>query len=432
MPGERGTAVRKAILLLICIMLTGCQAITFSVDGLLNAPNIADEQSAIYAALLESAGRGITLEYPRNGDYRSAFVPYDIDGDGADETLAFYSVSPTTDSNVKISVLDRGEDGSWYSLYELAGSGSSVERILFAGKDVVVGYSSQDYEENTMCIYRYSDGSVYSVHEDSYSYLDKSDFDGDGNEEIAVVKRSGVGVEVEVIKSDDGILYPIELETGSATVAGYAIGDIGGRSAIYLDISPEAGGLLTEVIVLENGSLTNPISQAGLTAATQRPAGYSSRDYDGDGRVEIPTLVPFAGHPDPSRSEVEYMTLLWDFDAESRTLKPESQAYYNISDGYMLTIPGRWLNVVTVLRDRGTGEVTFYRYDPAIGINDSMAPIVSFASADSSGGEAYQNAGYTKLAETDRTSYYVKTQAGADEPLVLTKDEIRDNFHIIE
>ncbi len=424
--------MKKAVLIILCLALTGCQAITFSVDSLLNAPTIADEQSAIYSALLESAGRGITLEYPRNGDYRSAFVAFDIDGDGSDETLAFYSVNSVSESNVKISVLDRGSDGGWRSMYELAGAGTSVERVMFLGGDVVVGFSSQDYEENTVRIYRCSEGSVYSVHENSYTLMEKADFDGDGGEEIAVVKRSGSGVEVDIIKPGEDFVYPLALETGAAAISGCAVGRLGPRSALYLDIAPEAGGLLTEIVYLENGAVVHPLSQNGLLSQTQRLVGYSSRDYDGDGEVEIPTVVPFAGHPNPVWGEIELMTRLISFDPGEGVLLVKANAYYNIADGYLLTIPGRWLNIVTVSKDSSTGEVTFYRYDPEAGIIENMSPIVSFAAADSSGGEAYRNAGYSTLAETERTAYYVKTLAGADEPLVLTKDEIRDNFHIIE
>ena len=203
--------MRKSLARLLCVgaalMLSGCQAITFNMDELLSAPKVADEQSAIYQALLESAGRGITLEYPRNGDYRSAFVLYDIDGDGEEETLAFYSVSSLTDSNVKISVLDRGEDGSWRSQYELAGAGSSVERVMFSGSDTVVGYSSQDYEENAVRMYRYSNGVLEPIYEETYSILETADTDGCGQEEIAVVRRSGIGVEVEILKTESDGSY---------------------------------------------------------------------------------------------------------------------------------------------------------------------------------------------------------------------------------
>lgn len=426
--------MKRLALLVICFLLTGCQAITFSVDSLLSAPNVADEQSAIYQALIESAGRGITLEYPRNGDYRSAFVSYDIDSDGQEETLAFYSVTSVSDSNIKISVLDRDASGDWRAKYELAGAGNSVDKVLFSGSDMLVGYSAQDYEENAVRMYHYADGILQQSYEDTYTILEQADFDGCGTEETAIVKRSGVGAEVDIIKAEnDGSYrsYLTELEIGAGSISSYSIGRIGDGSALYLDITPEYGGLLTEVVYLSGESVVRPIYFAGIP--TERPAGYFSRDYDGDGEVEIPLTEPFTGYSYAAWGEGEYMTRLYRYNAESVSLELVSNAYYSVQGGYLFTIPNRWLNVVTVSRDQGTGEVTFYRYDP---VNYSsvteMPPIISFASADSAAGEAYISAGYTAVAETDFTGYYVKVRAGDDEPLVLTMDELRDNFHIIE
>lgn len=431
---KHANTLKKHVVLLMCLLLTGCQAITFSIDDLLNAPNIADEQSAIYQALIESAGRGITLEYPRSGDYRSAFVLYDIDGDGEDETLAFYSVSSVSESNVKISVLDRGIDGRWRSQYELAGAGSAVERVLFSGNDMVVGYSAQDYEENAMRMYRYSGGILEPIHEGTYSIIEKADLDGCGKQEIAVVRRSGLGIEAEVLKTatDGGYtVYTLQLEESASAIAASVTGDYEGKKAMYLDISTESGGLITEIIYLSDTEIICPTALNRLTAMTQRPAGYQSRDYDGDGIVEIPYLQPFTGYESAAWGEGEYMTIWRSLTGDGTALEQKSLSYTNLRDGYILTIPNRWLNMVTVSRDQGTGEVTFMSYDQT-GENTNSEPIISFASADNSGGGAYESAGYTVLYETDFTTYYVKIVAKEGEPLILTMDEIKDNFYIIQ
>lgn len=430
--------MRKLLMFIICLALTGCRMITFSVDGLLNAPNVADEQSAIYQALIESAGRGITLEYPRSGDYRSAFVLYDIDGDSEDEVLAFYSVSAVADSNVKISVLDRDEDGKWRSRYELAGAGSSVDRVIFLESDAVVGYSSLDYEENTFEMYRFAQhgatsekiGAVFSC---SYTILDKADLDGCGRQELAVVRRSGAGLEFMTLKFRGGKYdsYSLPIDIGTTTVSGYNFGRLGGGQAMYLDTAIESGGLVTEVIGLSDEGIVCYTEQsfggAALDLQTLRPAGYLSRDYDGDGAVEIPVVELFTGYS-AGGDTVEYMTRWLSYDVGGFVQK--SNAYYNIRDGYVLTIPNRWLNVVTVQRDSSTGEVTFFKYDTG-GEIPEITPIMSFASAESSGGGAYVSAGYSVLLETDFITYYVRTVADPGEPLVLTMDEIKDNFHVI-
>lgn len=427
--------MRRLWIILICLLLSGCQSVTFSVDGLLSAPNIADEQSAIYQALIESAGRNITLEYPRSGEYRSAFVAYDIDGDKEEETLAFYSVSSVADSNVKISVLDRDGDGAWHSTFELAGAGNSVETVEFLGCDAIVGYAAQEYEENALGIYRFENGTLQPIYEDSYSFMETVDLDGCGTEEIATVGRSGLGMEITVLKpGESGVYtkYDYNLESGEAAVYGCKIGELGGAKALYIDLAADAGRLYTELFLLKEGGIFAPINSAGTEALTLRPSGYPSSDYDGDGQIEIPTVSPFYGYESSDRAPTEYMTSFWDYNEETMSLEFESNAYCNISDGYAFTIPNRWLNVVTVLKDGSTGEVTFYRYDPAAERISDMSPIITFASAESSGGRAYETAGYTLLKETDSRSYYFIVRASGDEPLVLTFDEIRDNFRVFE
>ena len=424
--------MRKLAILIICLMLTGCQALTFSVDGLLSAPNVADEQSAIYQALIESAGRGITLEYPRNGDYRSAFIAYDIDADGEEETLAFYSVSSVTDSNVKIAVLDRS-DGEWRSMYELAGAGSSVDRVLFLGNDMAVGYSAQDYEENSIRLYSYTDGVFEAIYDNTYTVLEKADLDGEGREEIVTVKRSGAGIEINALQAAGEVLYKVyglAFDTGSG-IGGYGFGKLGDKTALYLDIASDESGLSTQIVYLDENGLVAPLTLGGLSEQTRRPLGYLSLDYDGDGTVEIPVTAAFTGYEAAAWGGAEYLTRFMSYSPETGNLEPESSAYYNLSDGYIFTIPNRWLNLITVSRDPGTGELTFRKYDPALIITE-MQPIVSFASAGSSAGEAYIAAGYELLTESDSTSFYVNIRAGGDEPLVLTMDEIRDNFHIID
>ena len=351
-----------AFFLALVLWLTGCQAITFSIDDLLSAPNVADEQTAIYQALIESTGRGIALEYPRSGDYRSAFILYDIDGDGEDETLALYSVNSLTDSNVKVSVLDRLGGGSWVSQYELAGAGSSVEKVMFSGTDIVIGYSAQDYEENAVRMYRYSNGILEPIYEGTYSVLDMADTDGCGSDEITVVRRSGLGVEVEMLKTEPNgsyTSYGLQLEESAAAISGSVFGDYFGRKAMYLDIANDSGALLTEVIYLNGSEIVCPTASAGLSLFTQRPAGYSSIDYDGDGIVEIPYLTPFIGYESAPWGEGEYSTSWLLLSEDGSSLDTKSMSYTNLRDGYILTLPSRWQNMVTVSKDQGTGEVIF-------------------------------------------------------------------------
>ncbi len=419
-----------SVILVCALLLSGCQGITFTLDELLKAPKVADEQSAIYEALIESAGRGISLKYPRGGEYRSAFILYDIDGDREEETLAFYSVD---DQNVKIAVLDRDPGGEWRSTFELAGAGTAVEKVLFSGGDMVVGYSAQDYEENAVRLYRYSSGRLEPIYEGTYSVLETFDSDGCGRDEIAIVRRSGLGIETELLKPlDDGsyTAYSSQIEESAADITSFVTGSLGGRTALYLDITTDTGSLLTEIIYLENGELACPTAMGGLSSQTLRPGGYLSLDYDGDGRVETPYLTAFTGYENTPWGESEFLTSWLSLTDDGRAFEIKSVSYTNIRDGYILTIPNRWRNLVTVGREEGTGTLTFYALDPS-SESQRGEPIVSFASKEPGGPSAYEEAGYEVLYENDRKIFYVRTEAGPDMPLSLTMDEIRDNFYVI-
>ena len=87
---ESLTRLKRAAVCALSIFLTGCSALNFSVEGLVNAPKLTAEQSQIHEALIKSVGSNITLKYPRNGDHRSAYVIADIDDEPNDEAIVFY------------------------------------------------------------------------------------------------------------------------------------------------------------------------------------------------------------------------------------------------------------------------------------------------------------------------------------------------------
>ena len=94
--------------------MTGCSALNFSVEGLINAPKLTSEQSEIHQALIESVGSNITLKYPKNGEYRSAYVIANIDDEPTDEAMVFYEYTSngSEEDGLRVNILDKDEDGN--------------------------------------------------------------------------------------------------------------------------------------------------------------------------------------------------------------------------------------------------------------------------------------------------------------------------------
>lgn len=427
-----------ALAFILTALLCGCDFLTFSVDGLLSSPIIADEQTAIYQALIAHTGKDIYFEYPRSGEYRSAFVMTDVDQEKGEEALAFYTLSSSGDEDVSLSILDRDENGNWVSVFEIKGAGNTVDKVLINrvgnNTDIIVGYGTRGYEGSQVIIYRYYMGALAVIYEGNYSVLELYDLDGCGEEEIIIVSKTGAQTTATLIQSSDGVsyfTYEAALTSNAVSIENYTLGKLNDDSSIlYVDVLDDSGYISTELVYLKDGALICPSTAiAGLREYTSRPLGYLSVDYDGDGYVEIPVTEMFIGFANTSRSGVQLMTKWYTYDETQLCYVKKSNSYYNVTDGYVFTLPNRWLNVVTASKG-DDGAVTFLKYDSSAEGIENMQPIMSFTSAG-----VYDDVaaliedGYVELCATDYRKYFVKILAQEDEPLILTNDEIKDNFY---
>ena len=110
-------------IMLVSLMLTSCASTGFfEVEQYMRAPNLSEQQKAIYDALDLSLGmRNIILRYPKTGAHLSAFVLYDLNDDGRDEAIVFYSLVNEPDW-VNINILEN-RGSTWVSLYDMPGQG---------------------------------------------------------------------------------------------------------------------------------------------------------------------------------------------------------------------------------------------------------------------------------------------------------------------
>ena len=437
-----GLVKRILAIILSCFLLTGCEAFTFSVEELLTAPSISDDQAAIKQALYDNIGHSVTLAYPQSGEYRSAFVIADLDGDENDEALVFYTSSSATASgtgeNVRVAVFDKDDGGDWHAMYEVAGGGSSVDTVIVTDygdvTDIVIGYGTSVHDESIVSIYRYENGVLRSTYDGWYTTMISADIDLCGKDEIVLFKKSGTEVSVGVIKSSDGLSYVTSermLTTSVSAISNYVCGTLCGETgALFIDITDEDGYLLTEVVYLDGDNLTCLSStDSELLRGTERTGGYLSMDYDGDGVIEIPTLGLFSGYS--AGSGAEYMVNWLSYGEEEAAFIEEASTYYSLSDSYIFKLPSRWTNFVSVTRDSDTGEITFVEYDRTADSLSDMTKLLSIISVSVRNVQQYLDDGYSIAVETESTAYLYKKLAGEDEPLLLTSDEISDNLYLI-
>lgn len=443
------TLKKAALPLAAALVMTGCSPVSFNVDNMLTAPKLTEEQSEIHEALISAVGNNIKLKYPRNGANRSAYVIANIDDEESEEVLVFYEYTSTSGESegLRMNLLDKNSDGDWVSVTELAGAGTDVDQVIITPMgsgnqiDVLVGYQGISGEDKTLEIYSYNDGELIGIGTDTYSVLETLDINSDGYNEIITIQRT--------LNQDTGLVNAqaalLELSRGEITksdgismcgnVTSYVSSRVGllpdGRQAIYIDALNASGELQTEIVYYRYSALQNPMQQRSekLLPMCTRPTGYYSTDIDDDGVIEIPSTRPMLGYENAVAEEQLLMTS-WSVYKDFYNLETEYSGYYAISDGYAMMFPGRWADRVTVKNDPDTGEAVFYKYGGDI--NSDMTELMRIAVVSKQDSEDYQAEDYELILSKGQLEYLVKLSTDKQEQLVLTIDEVRNNFYTVE
>lgn len=433
---------REAVIALVTAsVFSGC-SFGSSADSLLSPPKLSEEQTAVYNALIKSVGNDINLQYPRSGEYRSAFVFADIDSEPDNEAIVFYEKAGETEGegNVRINIIDR-RDGKWTSVYDHAGAGTGIDRILFSelggsGRtSVIIGYTMLSGEKSVR-VYSYEDGVLNVRYSDSYSTMFVSDLERDEKNELVLIRPNNqirkASVSLVSANPETGAVSEtgsVSLNSETTDFVNIASGYVGTDTpAIFID-GLSGGKLATEIVYSLNGQLRNPLymGESGLIEKTKRPAGYTCTDIDLDGIIEIPTLSLFPGYSENSSATKLYSTDWNMLDNYSITKKYSS--YYNLGEGYCFILPSRWDGVVTAKLDSATGEVVFCKF--RIDLENSTTELMRIAVVSEAETSALLEDGYMVLKSNNNMNYMVKCPDISDEPLILTGTEISNNFYIL-
>ena len=427
-----------AAALLTAALFTGC-SFGGSVDLLLSPPKLSEDQSAVYDALIKSVGKDVRLHYPRAGVYRSAFVFANIDSEPDEEAVVFYERSGEGGGNVRINIIDR-IDGKWTSVYDHAGAGTGIDRIIFSdiGKSgatsMIIGYTLLSGEKSA-AVYSYEDGRLFTEFTDSYSNMFVTDIDRDGAGELVLIRPENQMKKAAMTlvsgRTEDGSFKEtasVSLDRDASEFVNIASGYVGTDTpAIFID-GLSAGQLTTEIIYSVNGQLRNPLylGESAIIENTRRPAGYICTDIDIDGIIEIPTISVFPGYSQDQRDSI-YSTNWNIFDNYNIVKKYSS--YYSPADGYCFILPSRWDGVVTVKTDSATGDVVFYKF--RIDLTNSTTELMRITLADAAETPALLEEGYMVIKSSNNVNYLVRCPDIQDEPLILTMTEISNNFYIM-
>ena len=414
-----------AVLVLCAMTLCSCKQFSKSGVALIAPPILFEEQDDIMQALRASAGENISLEYPKTGENRSAFLLYDLDGNGESEAVAFYRLTAEgiTQDIVHINVL-ANENGQWASVCDIVGEAAGIDRVSignFSGRrEIIVGWELMRDREKTLVCYSLSGKTPHRDFTATYVVFSVADFwpQNEGDELITVNYSQTTENLTEptqharLITFKDEVFGAVSSVPLDSRVTGYK-SCIAGKydlqnTGFFLDGLIDATTVNSQILTVNSaGQIQNPLLGATKTddGNVHKPT-LLTQDIDGDGILEVPHQEAVTGYEDASESERIYKTV-WKKLSDG-SLKKSSVMYISTAFGIRVTIPERIDGKVTIKPITAQNELVFYEFEGSLEKSDHEIFSIRVTKKQ----DYQEQSGYELLKSTD---YTVVTVRIADE-----------------
>jgi hypothetical protein len=208
-----------------------------------------------------------------------------------------------------------------------------------------------------------------------------------------------------------------------------------GRNGVVLDIALGAGASFSEALVWRDGQLNRVFGTSGAfeNSKTYRYDDRQSEDVDGDGWVEIPTLVRPIGYEHVAKRDVPWITI-WNHWNSEGDLQAMFKTYDDVSLGYRFKLPMRWNDVVTLTRN-DLGIAFAEVQEDGIERRKIVEIMIRLRSETESTETQMKNLGFFELTRTMDYLYYGKiypAQSLSEMSLGVTEEEIMALFDVLK
>lgn len=435
------------ISVLLTILFTGFEF--KNLDTLMKPPMVEGENRIIQLAFENFAGEQYRLVTPLKGDHRSAYNFFDLNGDGDDEVIVFYSKEGENDI-VRMNILDKNNDGSWVSIADIGTEYSDVQQVEFADlngdkiKEIIVGWTVfQNEYVKTMDVYTLSKRRSIYVFEKVYNstYYDFRTFDIDCDSRKDILKidytlnidRSEFTA-TYLDYSDDEIkeLTSINLDLSFSSITSIASDYIKNenRRRIYFDGPRHESGMITDCIFYNNDTKCFQKEKTDfqpLSVLSSRISNIFSKDVNNDGVIEIPKEKEILlGESTSKDGSFEPLAIEW-VQIKSGKVTTVSYEVFNSLYGYSYKIDKDTFSKITVENDLINGEMTFYQLIYTGNGAVKGEPLFTIYTTDNSEETEDMDFRYKSLYEKSKYSYFCKIYSYGEE-IGITRSGIKRNM----
>ena len=422
--------------MMVCLGFSGCTVFETDTEALMKPPVFNEEQEKLNSALANILGESYVLRYPESGETNSAFVFHDLDGDGTEEAMAFYSI---LDDNTRINVLKKdGED--WISVCEAPGFYGEIKKVDFAETEknrcsIVVSW------EKEVGIFSYKSQRLETLYKTDCEGAYIADIDGNGFSEIVVFSGNTTGRNVvNIVYGEKGSVSTTDdtsVHAGYGKIFSGITGELyEGKNMIFVDSEIYDGVYLTEMLALEEGAAKRYFISDFVESEPEEIPGYEGvvlggnygkrriflrntkvfcMDTNRDGMIEMP--VEYRDDYAHEASDELFFLQYVQYNGE----KPEVvwNGAANTESGYLFSVPENWNEKYTisfgpagefVFSDKKSGKPVFEIF--SVSKNDYQ--------------DKYED--YVLAAEDETNNYYIKSGIDPESAFYIDPENYRECF----
>ncbi len=419
-------------------ILSGC-SLAYDDSELLHPPKTTGREAEIQKLIEETAGGDYMLKYPTTGQYRSAIITEDLDGDKNDEAIAFYR---TNGDKAKTHMLIMYNDGKRWKLsqnYET--DYLDIDCVQFADYDydgvseVFTGFVTFSNTINELSIFDYNQTNHTGQKVNfklNYNAFTTGDYDEDGASEILsfTLHSTEADAVATLTDFDKNKLYTLakcKMDPAVTKFESVSSGLIGGKTTgVAIDGLIESS-YNTQVIyyVPENKTLVNyPFNPKKPVAnPTTRTYSINSGDIDDDGFIEVPVIREPVIKLDTTDEAIAPIISWGTLNPKNNKLVDDIKCVTNFEYGYNFVLPQNFSGntVATLSSDNRTMKIYMLNGNTR-GALIMTLKVFNVGTAD--------NGGFSAIESFNQYTYTYKIEANA--PISVTEQTIKENFTLNE
>jgi len=326
-------------------------------DELYSLPQASEEYLRLQGHINSILNLGAQFLPPTGGPNRQAVQLKDLNGDGINEVIAFFTVPG--ESALRIYIFEM-VDGDYAVAEVIEGVGTGIESVRYTDMDgdgtmeLIVGWQMGAVLKR-MSIYSIKEFHSVLLAGADYSELAVYDLQGSGYDDVIVIRlptqEAGAVAEVFTLMPDGEVVSAeTRLSSGIDTILRVLTGKlIDGVPAVFVESEGrfDEGGIVTDICVYRGGSLLNVSAKgpSGISEETVRTL-FQSSDINKDGIIKVPMPRRLR-----AQSETAYYAIDWyAFNSQGHSSLALT-TYHNTFDEWFLILPFDWRGRVSVRRE---------------------------------------------------------------------------------